>query len=286
MGDKIPVSAQDSTAQLLTPLDLGSRPNGEVEVRAAARHHRRRRWWHRRSVLEKFLLLLVLLLLLGCTALLLNLVLVLYRGQPDAAAAPETRCLTPTCLRVASRVLDRMDPTAEPCQDFFQYACGRYLSSHVVPSDAFYSSNIQHMQERMLVDIKKLIEDNDVAPDIPAVKKVEKLYYSCVNMSSDPSTDVQQSREVAAAVLAELGGWPLLEPGWVVQRFNLTALITRLHSYKVNSVLELFVSSDSRDTSTYIIQLFKGSPLIEAGYLLNQTDQHARRQLAAYRAAG
>ena len=30
-------------------------------------------------------------------------------------------------------------------------------------------------------------------------------------------------------------------------------------------------------------QLFKGTPLIEEDYLLNKTDPHARRNLAAYR---
>ena len=30
----------------------------------------------------------------------------------------------------------------------------------------------------------ELIEDHEVSDDIPAIKKVEKLYYSCVNIST------------------------------------------------------------------------------------------------------
>ena len=55
--------------------------------------------------------------------------------------------------------------------------------------------------------------------------------------------------------LARLGGWPLIDTDWEADRFNMTDLITRLHSVKVNSLLEVFVQSDSRDTSTYIIQV-------------------------------
>ena len=73
----------------------------------------------------------------------------------------------------------------------------------------------------------------------------------------DPATDLDLTRAVVRDELARLGGWPLLDPEWDPDRYNLTDLVTRLHSVKVNSLLEVFVNSDSRDTSTYIIQVWQ-----------------------------
>lgn len=36
---------------------------------------------------------------------------------------------------LASSLLAGMDPTKDPCEDFFQYACGTWNKKHVIPED-------------------------------------------------------------------------------------------------------------------------------------------------------
>ena len=44
------------------------------------------------------------------------------------------QCLTEACVTVASSILSAMDHTADPCEDFYQYTCGGWTSSHPIPS--------------------------------------------------------------------------------------------------------------------------------------------------------
>ena len=43
--------------------------------------------------------------------------------DPDATAV----CNTPECVKAAYTLIRNMDPTADPCEDFYQYACGGYV---------------------------------------------------------------------------------------------------------------------------------------------------------------
>ncbi|KAI5710216.1 hypothetical protein M8J75_006783 [Diaphorina citri] len=44
-------------------------------------------------------------------------------------------CLTSACVKTANSLLSGMDETADPCNDFFQYACGTWNRVHQIPED-------------------------------------------------------------------------------------------------------------------------------------------------------
>ena len=42
-------------------------------------------------------------------------------------------CMTPSCILQTADLIRQMDRTVQPCQDFYQFACGGMVSSQVVP---------------------------------------------------------------------------------------------------------------------------------------------------------
>lgn len=88
----------------------------------------------------------------NCYLLLVAEVYVKPPQKPD----PDV-CWSPDCLRAASRILDRMDRTVSPCDDFYQFTCGNYVESNVVPDDSPYRSAMQEMQEDVLVIIRSKV---------------------------------------------------------------------------------------------------------------------------------
>ena len=40
---------------------------------------------------------------------------------------PSEICNTPGCVKAAYSIIQNMDPSAEPCEDFYQYACGGFV---------------------------------------------------------------------------------------------------------------------------------------------------------------
>ena len=46
---------------------------------------------------------------------------------------PDPICTTKTCVAAAGQVIEAMDETADPCQDFYQFACGGWMEKNPIP---------------------------------------------------------------------------------------------------------------------------------------------------------
>lgn len=50
-----------------------------------------------------------------------------------------------------------MDHTADPCEDFFQYACGTWNKKHVIPEDRSSISTFEVMADQLQVILKGIL---------------------------------------------------------------------------------------------------------------------------------
>uniref|UniRef100_A0A8C8HLA1 Membrane metallo-endopeptidase-like 1 n=1 Tax=Oncorhynchus tshawytscha TaxID=74940 RepID=A0A8C8HLA1_ONCTS len=117
---------------------------------------------------------------------------------------------------VSARLLQNMDATVEPCQNFYQYACGGWLERHVIPETSSRHSVFDILRDRLEIVLKG-------QTDRDAFKKAKTLYSSCMN---------------------EKEAWSLED--------TLATLISRYHK-KV--LLDMYVWTDDRDSRRHIIYI-------------------------------
>lgn len=95
----------------------------------------------------------------------------------------EDVCLTPGCVHAASKMLEQMDQAVEPCDDFYDFACGRYVEDTVIPDDKVsvnaFSVISDKLQEQLRTIITSPVDDSEIEP----FKMVKKLYLACMNKS-------------------------------------------------------------------------------------------------------
>ena len=58
-------------------------------------------------------------------------------------------CLTKGCVQAAADLLDKLDQTVNPCEDFYQFDCGGYVEKTIIPDDRTRTSMFSHVGDKL-----------------------------------------------------------------------------------------------------------------------------------------
>ncbi len=79
--------------------------------------------------------------------------------------------------------LSAIDKTADPCADFYQYACGTWLANNAIPPDQPAWGRFSELQQRNETILRGILEKAEVdAPNrTPVEQKIGDYYYACMD---------------------------------------------------------------------------------------------------------
>ncbi|XP_063350410.1 endothelin-converting enzyme 2b isoform X2 [Pelmatolapia mariae] len=209
------------------------------------------------EVLLSVLLLAALLALLACLVVL---------GLGFSSDSGRGLCLSEACVTVASQIVEAMDRSADPCQDFYQFACGGWMRKNPLPDGRSRWSTFNSIWEQNQALLKHLLENGTFNGSSEAERKTQSYYLSCLN--------TQRIEELGAQPLVDLitkiGGWNMTGP-WDKDNF-MDVLKVVSGPYRAQPFFSVGVSADPKNSNSNVIQVDQsGLFLPSRDYYLNKT---------------
>ncbi|KZC11845.1 Endothelin-converting enzyme 1 [Dufourea novaeangliae] len=260
-------------------------PNGEG-ISTSATHIRYRSGtslWRARSALERCLFIICAGLLL--MVVMLSIVISSKNGWDEAHihhvtshGEDGTHCLTEHCVTVAASIINSIDRAVDPCEDFYEYACGGWMKRNPIPDGNSMWGKFDKLEQDNQLVVKNVLEKPLSEMKSKAEKKAKYYFLSCMDANDTIET---------------LGAKPMLElldtvGGWNVSgKFNVSAWSLQIsmhvlqNVYNMDGLFTWSVNEDDRNSTRHIIQIDQGGlALPTADNYLNVTEHS--KVLVAY----
>ena len=194
-------------------------------------------------------------------------------------------CETEACKVAAKVITENIDPKADPCDDFYDFACGKFNEHNKIPEDkssvgAF--ARLQEDVEHRVRDIIKSLKDetfNDLK-DSKAVKFTKTMFDFCV----DNVTLDKAGIEPLKPLVKGLGNWSRSD------NTDCKDCLTYWHKiadiigkYGPHGILSVSIQPDDLAPTKNVWHIDQPSFLVGKEDLVNPDDDKAKKIIEAYK---
>ncbi len=165
--------------------------------------------------------------------------------EPAKPTAPETVQMS---LKEAGLDGDALDRSADPCQDFYQFACGSWIKKVEIPSDeASWYRSFNEIDKRNEMNLKAILEaaGKDPGGD-PALQKVGAYYGACMDEAAVEAAGLGP----VADLLKKVATWK--------DKAALPKLLADLHAQAIWPLFDIAAEQDMKDATRVIATLDQG----------------------------
>uniref|UniRef100_A0A8C1VE93 Neprilysin n=1 Tax=Cyprinus carpio TaxID=7962 RepID=A0A8C1VE93_CYPCA len=150
---------------------------------------------------------------------------------------------------VASRLIENMDPMVNPCDNFYQYACGGWLKKNIIPETSSRYSTFDILRDELEVVLKGVLE-REKSGSSSSLTKAKVLYRSCTNESLIENRDGTP----LLTMLPDVFEWPIATDDWDTN-YAEDAIAKLNEKYGKQVLISFFIGTDDRDSNAHIIHV-------------------------------
>uniref|UniRef100_A0A915KAH9 Peptidase M13 N-terminal domain-containing protein n=1 Tax=Romanomermis culicivorax TaxID=13658 RepID=A0A915KAH9_ROMCU len=203
------------------------------------------------------------------------------RGRDGEANHSADFCTDSGCVLAAANLLNSIDFSIDPCQNFYEYACGTWKKNNPIPDDRSNYGSFGAVDERVKEQLRLLLEDHTDENQTNSIQFTKLLFKKCMDKDTVNSLKSKPLQEF----LTSVGGWPVLNKTWDENFVDLTTLSSlTVQKFGEDSLASLDIIVDMKNVTNYILSIDQMKLILGEStrdYYLNDTAYG--KQMTAYR---
>lgn len=173
----------------------------------------------------------------------------------ESQMKPKLKCETNGCVKVAAQILDYIDDQLDLCENFYQFANGRFINETTNETEddesrSFYSTVTDLVNKKVGPLLSEPVQPNEWKP----FQLAKNFYASCV----DQKIFVRRGNEELIDIVDALEGWPAVKgSSWLSRKFDLVRLMRKVRElgFDTDVIFDVTVDVDSKNTTNRVLQV-------------------------------
>lgn len=161
-------------------------------------------------------------------------------------------CETEICAKDSDALLSFMDQTVDPCENFYDFACGKFVRETVLSEYQVVESPFAKITEKVSKQIVVALSEA-IQPNEP---RSFRLVKSFLQMCLDGSARDAHGANPLLEILDKLGGWPVTKGDkWNEDHWDWLDAHKKMFAHGLNSdiLMEFSIAPHYSDTSKRVI---------------------------------
>ncbi|KAK2552754.1 Endothelin-converting enzyme 1 [Acropora cervicornis] len=232
-------------------------------------------------------------LLICCVAFLVTIIVilavlfgVLFSKQAKSAMQPTQSswasvypCITKECVLTSTELLNYVDTTVDPCEDFFNYACGGWIKRNPLPDKETIWNQFSKLEAEADEFVRDVLESKEIHAKYSKLRSFQKgmaYYKSCV----DIETINRRGSKPLDDLIREYGSWTITSGEWDQNSWNMVEYLALMRrKLSISPFFTAFVGADPRNSSENIIQVNPTASLGLSQSLLTSNSSDSRKAM-------
>lgn len=165
-------------------------------------------------------------------------------------------CQTETCKNISERISANLDQTVDPCDDFYEFACGGWISKKKIPSCENEITSFTVLTKTIENQIHELIKQPAVPGESLALEKARNFFKSC--MDEDKLEEL--GPKPALDFIEYIGGWSICDNDHWKQnkdKWKIHEILKKLQRnfYPAPPFLSFEVTNDHLNSTKHLIKV-------------------------------